>query len=52
MTIKLSKNDEENKKFYNRMHFFGFEEEKEFEALLDEMDEDDDEDDILICENF
>lgn len=57
--MTLSKDDKDNKKFYNRTHFFGAEDLndlKEFEAMLDEMDddddEDDDEDDILISENF
>lgn len=50
--MTLSKDDQENKKFYNRTHFFGTEDLEEFEAYLDELDEDDDEDDILICENF
>lgn len=51
-------NDKENRKYYNRLHYFGFEENEEFEDFLDEKefetldDEDDDNDDFLLTEDF
>lgn len=51
----MTEKDRENKNFYNRIHFFGYEDDeqlrKEYEDFLDDQ-EDDDEDDILISENF
>ncbi len=44
--------DKENKEFYNRTHFFGCENTKEFKDILDELDDDDDNDDFLLTEDF
>jgi hypothetical protein len=50
-------NDKDNRAYYNRTHFFGTEDIKEYEDFLDELDNleienDDDEDDFDLTENF
>lgn len=56
----MTEKDKENKAFYDKIHFFGYEDEPElredierdFEEFADDYEDDDDNDDILISENF
>lgn len=47
----MTDDDKDNCKYYNRMHY-GLEDCIEYEDILDDLEDDDDNDDLLIGDNF
>lgn len=52
LDIDEQEKNKENREYYNRTHYFGCEDTKEFEDILDELEDDDDNDDFLLTEDF